>query len=300
MSQDFIEFSSPNGRLVQGQMTLQQEIDMETNQKKINADGTPVMGVFFSLAFPKLINGVPNAEYAAFRQQLDLAGATFWPALFPHGANGQSTHPRFSWKYQDGDGVNQKGQSVADKPGFAGHHIIKFATSFEPKCFIEGKFAPEQQLPKPDEVIKKGFWVRVIGVFKSNKATGMQVPGVAIYPSLVSLVGQGEEIRGGIDAAAAFAAAPMGALPPGVGAPLSVPPPVGGAAAPVVTPPAVVVPQMTAPAVAVPTPPAVVVPTPPPAGPVVAPALAAQGVTWAALEGQGWTVDTARAAGHIL
>lgn len=296
---DFIEFSSPNGRLVQGALTLQHEIDMDTNQKKFNPDGTPSMGVFFSLAFPKIINGVPNAEFAAFRQLLNQAGATFWPALFPQGANGVSSHPKFSWKYQDGDGVDGNGRPVSEKAGFAGHHIIKFNTSFEPKCFIEGKFAPEQQLAAPDTVIKKGFWVRVIGIFKSNKATGMQVPGVAIYPNLVSLVGQGEEIRGGIDAAAAFAAAPMGALPPGVGAPLSVPPPVAGAtvAPPVAIPPVTVPPV----AVTVPVPPAaVVIPTPPPAGPVVAPGLAAQGITWAALQGQGWTEDAARAAGHIL
>ncbi len=290
------EFSSPVGRLVQGSFGLQQETDQTTNQKKVNADGTPKMSVFFALAYPKVINGVLNAEWAAFRQLMNNVGAAAWPQFFPQGAAGACTNPKFSWKYQDGDGFDTNGKPVNDKPGFAGHHILKFSTDFVPKCFIEGKFDPAQQLQEPDAVIKRGFWVRIIGQIKSNNAdlSKQQVPGIAIYPNLVSFVGQGEEIFGGINAAEAFAAAPLGVVPTGVtGAPLGVPSVAAGV--PPVAIPAVVVP----PAVVIPVPPPVVVPAPP-AGPVVSPALAAQGITWGALEAQGWTEAAARAAGHIL
>jgi hypothetical protein len=324
------DFSSPVGRLVQGSPIMQHQKDAETNQL-LYEDGKPVMGIFMALAFPKLINGQRNAEFDAFWSVLAQTAAAAWPALFPNGfpqyveyikpgQPGASTHPRFSYKYQDGDGTDASGKSVATKPGFAGHHIIKFATSFPVRCFMEGKFAPHEELAKPEEIIKRGFWCRIIGETKTNGATGTQVPGIAIYPKLVSFVGRGSdgEIVSGPDAETAFGAAPVGWRPvesspiptgaPAVAVPTVAVPTAAGVpnvAVPAVAVPTVAVPTVAVPAVAVPspgvpTPSAVSVPVPTPAGPQVNATLAASNITWDMLKAQGWTEDTARAAGHIV
>ena len=317
------DFSSPVGRLVQGSPIMQHLKDADTNQPMFNADGSPKMGIFMAVAFPKMINGQRNAEFDAFWATLAQTAQAAWPALFPNGfpqyveyikpgQQGACVNPKFSYKYQDGDGVNSSGQSVADKPGFAGHHIVKFATDFPVRCYMEGKFAAHEELPKPEDIIKRGFWIRIIGETKTNGATGTQVPGIAIYPKLVSFVGRGSdgEIVSGPDAQAAFGAAPVGWRPTEsgpipTGAPAVAVPTAGGAPAVAVPAvavptaggvPSVAVPAVAVPAVAVPVP----TPTPAPAGPQVNAQLAASNITWDMLKAQGWTEDTARAAGHIV
>lgn len=303
-----MDFNTPVGRIVQGSVAMQQQKDVDTNQPMKDEQGNPVMGTFIALAFPKVLpNGQPNTEFDAFFGQLRQVAAASWPALFPQGPAGQCVNPRFSWKYQDGDGTDQSGKSVADKPGFKGNHILRFFTSFPIRCFHEGKFAAHEEIQKPEDIIKRGYWVRLFGEAKSNNATGTQVPGISLYPKLLSFVERGEEIVSGPDAQAAFGNAAVGWRPPASASPI----PTGGGAAPAVgvpsvaapavAAPAVSVPSVAAPAVSVPTPAAAAVPVPtPPAGPVVAPALAAQGITWPMLQGQGWTEESARAAGHIV
>lgn len=315
-----MDFNTPVGRIVQGSVVPQHEKNMDTNQPLFNPDGSPQMATFLAVAFPKVLpNGQRNTEFDAFFAQLASTAAASWPALFPQGApqfpeytkpgqQGASINPKFSYKYQDGDGVDTNGKSVADKPGFAGHHIVKFYTAFPLRCFHEGKFAAHEEIQKADEVIKRGFWVRLFGEVKSNGATGTQVPGISIYPKLLSFVERGEEIASGPDAQAAFGNAALGWRPPASASPIPTPgaapavavpavsvPTPAAAAAPVATPPAVAVPVPTPPAVAVP------VPVPAPAaGPIVSPAMAAQGITWPMLQAQGWQEDTARAAGYII
>lgn len=284
-----MDFNTPVGRIVQGSVAMQQQKDVDTNQPMTDAQGNPVMGTFIALAFPKVLpNGQPNTEFDGFFGQLRQVAAASWPALFPQGPAGQCVNPRFSWKYQDGDGTDQSGKSVADKPGFKGNHILRFFTSFPIRCFHEGKFAAHEEIQKPEDIIKRGYWVRLFGEAKSNNATGTQVPGISLYPKLLSFVERGEEIVSGPDAQAAFGNAAVGWRPPASESPI----PTGGAVpTPAVSAPAVSVPSVAAPAISVPT---------PAAGPVVAPALAAQGITWPMLQGQGWTEESARAAGHIV
>lgn len=295
------DITTPVGRLVQGSMTPQHQKDMDTNQPLFE-NGQPVMGTFFSLAFPKVLpNGQPNAEWDQFHNVLKQTAAAAWPQLFPQGAAGPCVNPRFSWKVQDGDGHDQSGNSVAGKPGFAGHWIVKFFTSYPVRCYEEGKFAAHEELQEPDKTIKRGYWVRVIGETRSNNATGNQVPGISLYPKLVSFVAQGEEIASGPDAQQAFGAAPVGWRPPATNSPVPQPGQPAAAAGGLPTPPAVNVPT-PAPAVNVPmpTPPAVNVPTPPPAAPSyqVSAALAAQNITIEMLLAQGWTHDALVANGH--
>ena len=299
---------TPVGRIVQGSVAMQQQRDVDTNQPLKDAAGNPVMGTFLALAFPKVLpNGQPNTEFDTFFGQLRQVAAASWPALFPQGAAGQCVNPRFSWKYQDGDGTDQSGRSVADKPGFRGNHIVRFFTSFPLRCFHEGKFAAHEEIQTPEDIIKRGFWTRLLVEAKSNNATGTQVPGISLYPKLLSFVERGEEIVSGPNAEETLGKTAVGWRPPASASPI----PTGGAgglpAAPAVSvpgAPAAAVPvAVSAPAVSVPVPgtatPSVPVPTPA-AGPTVSPALAAQGITWPMLQAQGWTEETARAQGHII
>lgn len=209
----------------------------------------PDMGTFFSLAFPKSIaggaptytvrpdlaaqghtlvslaaHGAPaqlvaqgylvaagggNPEWDAFHKLLKETAATAWPAFFPQGATGACTNPKFSWKIQDGDGHDHMGVSVATKPGFAGHWIIKFDTNFPIAVYNEGHFAPHEELQQPEKIVKRGYWVRVFGELKSNMATGTQVPGIVLYPKLVSFLGgrPQDEIVSGPDAQQALGGA---------------------------------------------------------------------------------------------
>ena len=302
---------TPVGRIVQGSVAMQQQRDVDSNQPLKDEHGNPVMGTFIALAFPKVLpNGQPNTEFDTFFGQLRQVAAASWPALFPQGAAGQCVNPRFSWKYQDGDGTDQSGKSVAGKPGFAGNHIVRFFTSFPLRCFHEGKFAAHEEIQKPEDIIKRGYWVRLLAECKSNNATGTQVPGISLYPKLLSFVERGEEIVSGPNAEETLGKTAAGWRPPASASPIPGPggatpglpaaPAVSVPGAPSVAPPAVSAPS--APTVAAPSPgiPTPSVPTPPPAGPTVSPALAAQGITWPMLQAQGWTEETARARGHLV
>jgi hypothetical protein len=304
---------TPVGRLVQGSVAMQQQRDMDTNQPLKDDHGNPVMGTFVALAFPKVLpNGQPNTEFDAMWAQLAQIAAASWPTLFPQGAAGACINPRFSWKYQDGDGVDSNGKSVADKPGFRGNHILRFYTAYPLRCFHEGKFAAHEEIQKPEDVVKRGYWVRLLAEVKSNNATGTQVPGISLFPKLLSFVERGEEIVSGPNAEETLGKTAAGWRPPASASPIPGP---GGVPAALPTPPAVSVPTpggptvaappavtvAAPPAVSVPTPGGPVIPTPPAApGPIVSPAMAAQGITWPMLVAQGWNEGTARAAGYIV
>ena len=122
---------------------------------------------------------------------------------------------------------------------------------------------------------------------KSNNATGTQVPGISLYPKLLSFVERGEEIVSGPNAEETLGKTAVGWRPPASASPI----PTGGAGG-----------LPAAPAVSVPVPtPTVSVPVPTPAaGPTVSPALAAQGITWPMLQAQGWTEEAARQQGHLV
>lgn len=299
-------FTTPVGRLVQGSPCMAPQTDMKTNKPLLNADGTQKMGVFMAIAFPKVLpDGRPNTEFDALFALLKETAAAAWPALFPQGAAGPCVNPRFSMKYQDGDGYDQSGNPVSAKPGFAGHHILRFSTDYHVRCYHEGKFAAHEEIQDVKNVVKRGYWVRLVGEARSNNASGTQVPGISLYPNLLSLVAQGDEIVSGPDAASAFGAAAIGWRPPAMvpgmpAAPMApAAPMVPGMPAAPAAPAAPVAPGIpTAPIVpaapVVPAAPAVLLPPPPP---VAAPAvvlsseLAAQGITLDGLVAQGWTLD---------
>ena len=291
-----MDLMTPVGRIVQGSVALQAQKDMDTNQPLLNDDGSPQMGVFLALAFPKVLpTGAANTEFDNFRLQLAQVAAAVWPAFFPTGPSIVSTNPQFSWKIQDGDGVDKSGRSVADKPGFKGHWIVRFYTSFPFGCFPMGQWLPHQVMQKPEDIVKRGHWVRMSIECKSNNAdiTKRQVPGIALYPKLLEYIQRGEEIVGGPDAAATFSAAPVGYMPaaPADGSPIPTP---GATTLP--PPPVVAAP------VAIPLPPPVaVIPPPPVTQPQYTPTAAMPaGVTVEGLIGNGWTHEAIVAHGYAV
>ena len=288
------QFITPVGRLVQGSMSLQPKKD-DKGQPVLDDKGQPVHECFLAIAVRKDDPGL-----AAFYGQFTAQARASFPHLFD--AQGNCTHPRFAWKIQDGDGTDKNGQSVANKPGFAGHWIFKMATRYAPRCFHHGKYDPSQQIQNPDDVIKRGYYIRVSGSIDGNGVganAGAAVPGLYVSPNLVELVAFGEEIVSGPDASAVFGGnAITSPLPAGASSvpkiaaaapPSNLAPPPALPAAPAAMPAAPGLPAAPA-----------AMPAPPAAGPVFQMQPSAQGASREALLANGWTDDQLIAAGHMI
>ena len=291
------------GRLVQGDCFVAQTKDAQGNLRVVKTGpnaGQPAPQYFVAVAYRK-----DDPEWPAFFNLLLTTSKQEWPNLFPATSpaenlfgvmHGKPVNPQFSFKVVDGDGLDQNGKSNSDKEGFAGHWVVRYASSYAPKVVRPTgpgtwevmAFDPATGQKSP---IKRGDYIRVAGSVAGNN--NPQRPGIYVNLNMIEFVGQGDEIVGGPDAATAFATPAQ--LPPGarpVGAP-----PVGGAPAP--TPPATggaPMPPATGNAPVAPAAPA----APPPAAPsVAAPSAttspsrtmtaAANGVSYEAFIAQGWT-----------
>lgn len=326
------EFLTPVGRLVQGDPFEAQTKNMQ-GQPLMTMSGQPTQRYFIAVAFAKTDPNFP----AFYAKLVEVARASF-PQLF--NAQGQCSHPRFSWKLMDGDGVDDNGKPNANKDGFAGCYVVKFSSSFPPRCFHAGHYQPHEQIQDP-KAIPRGYYVRVAGTIEGND--NAQKPGLYVNLSMVELAGQGPIISSGPDAGAVFGGAPVGALPPGaaplpmhsgampgaaplglpgVGAVPGLPPtPVGGVsmAPPVALPVAMSpsssvavapnpaflagpggVPSAAAPVVGMPSPP----PAPPVAAPIAPPSnqmtAKAGGATYEQFIANGWTAEAMRAEGYLV
>lgn len=209
------DFISPVARLVQGSLVLEAKKTVD-GKAALDAEGKQIYESFIAIAIAKTDPGLP-AFYALY---VATAREQF-PHLFD--ANGNCLNNRFAWKIQDGDGVDSNGASVANKPGFAGHYIFKMATRFAPKCYHYGKYDVSQQIQNPNDIIKKGYFVRVSGKITGNGVGPQErsaVPGLFVSPDMVELIAFGPEIVTGPDPSKVFGAAPvnMAALPAGASA----------------------------------------------------------------------------------
>ena len=217
------QFISPIGRLVQGDVFKGNTKDPKTGQPLVTKTGAnagqPRTSFFIALAVPKKIKDqrqgsqtfgqlVDNYEFAAFWQLMNQEARAAFPQLF--NAQGACTHPRFAWKYADGDGVDNDGKPNSGKPGHAGCWILKFGSSFAPKVLHQGQYIIDES------AVKRGYYVRVAGNMSDNKPS--EVPGLYLNHEAVELVAYGEEIRSGIDAIAAFGGQAMGYVPEGASA----------------------------------------------------------------------------------
>lgn len=205
-----VDFLTPVGRFVQGDAFTPQEKDKAGNQltvkKGINA-GQPAKRWFMAVAFAKT-----DAAFGAMYQQMQQVARASFPTLFD--AAGNCIRPNFAWKLVDGDGIDDDGKPNNQKPGFAGHWVLKFSSGYAPKCFHAGHYAPHEQIQDP-KAIPRGYYVRVAGTIEGNGDTAK--PGLYLNLNMVELVGgnPGDVIVSGPDAGAVFgASAPV--LPAGV------------------------------------------------------------------------------------
>lgn len=205
---------SPIGRLVEGDPWTAQEKDANGQLRVIKTGpnaGRPNPQFYIGLAVPKLVNGQNNPDFAAFYAFVDQVARAGWPNLFPNG--GPCTRQDFAWKIRDGDGFSREGKPLKDKPGFAGHWIISFASSFAPEVVVET--SPGVYAAITDkELVKRGYYVRVGASISSNEST--QTPGLYLNLEKLELKGKGEVINTGISAAQAFGQQAAGAIPEGM------------------------------------------------------------------------------------
>lgn len=201
-----LEFLTPVGRLVQGSV-FEAQTKNKTGQPLLDKNGQPRVSYFIGVAFAKT-----DAAFGQVLQLAQQAARTGFPHLF--NAQGQCTHPRFAWKIMDGDGVDDDGKPNANKPGFAGHWVLKCGSGFAPRAFYQGRYAPHEQIQDP-RAIPRGYYVRVAGTIEGNGDAAK--PGLYVNFSMVELVG-GEPsmiINTGPDASAVFGGA-AATLPAGV------------------------------------------------------------------------------------
>lgn len=206
-----VEFLTPVGRLVQGSVWLLNETDRDGNQL-VTQDGKPKKQCYFALAIDK-----QNPEWGPFFAKLAQVAQAGYPQFFNQ--QGQCVKPDFAWKVADGDGIDADGKPNNAKPGWVGCWVLKFSSSFLPRCFEKGKYAPTQQL-QDERAIKTGFFVRVGGLMSAN--IGAKKAGLYLNADLVELNFVGEEILPANirDASAALGAqqstyVPQGAMPVG-------------------------------------------------------------------------------------
>lgn len=230
-------FTTPVGRLVQGDVDTPQDKDAQGNPRVVKTGpnaGQPNPQYFIAVAFPK---ADPQGEFGRFYGQLLQQAAADFPNLFPGAAQGDyaCVHPQFSFKVIDGDGRDSNGKSNAEKEGFAGNWVVRFASGYPPRIFDAGKYGPHDQIQEKG-FIKRGYYVRVSGTIEGNG--NAQRPGLYVNLDMVERSAFGPEIVGGPDAAEVFGGGPA-ALPAGASAtPVGGAPAAPGNAAPPAMPPA--------------------------------------------------------------
>lgn len=310
-------FLTPVGRLVQGDLWVAQTKDQQGNLRTVKTGpnaGQPNPQFFIALAIRK-----DDPQWPAFWALLDRVARTDFASLFPV-PGGPCVNPKFTFKVLDGDGVDTTGKSNATKEGFAGHWVVRFASSFAPKCYMKDHYLPHEQITDP-AAIKRGYFIQVHGTAKGND--NVQNPGLYLNFDMVQMVGYGAEITSGPDASAAFggqaAALPPGASATPMGGPTTPPPPGApgpgpgpGAPMPPGPPGAAPPPAPPGPAAGGPgayTPPPPAPPAPPPAPPQAPPAppapparqmTAAATTTYEGYIAAGWTDDVLRAHGLMV
>lgn len=203
-----LRLTSPRGRFVQGDAFEAQTKDQQGAPLTIKTGpnaGQPTKRWFMAFAFPK-----NDPATLAYLEQIMRFAAQAWPAYFPTGVNMQAanfgcTHPRFSTKIADGDGVDDNGKSNRDKAGFAGCWVVKYSTSIQaPGVWQEPNFDPIARLTDA-RAFPRGYHGRVNHTIQSNEND--QRPGLYVNLDMVAVSEnqQGSEvIQSGPSAADAF------------------------------------------------------------------------------------------------
>lgn len=158
--------------------------DFNTRQPIIDPrTGTPSMEYGFGLAVPKSVlnqtaQGQPGEIWAAIHEEAY--------SLYPS----RQLPPSFAMKFKDGDGIDDKGVSFAQREGYAGHLVFALTTQLPIKFF---RFENGQNI-LINEGIKCGDYVNVQLSVKAHPAKGQGKPGLYLNPNAVQFLGYGKEI----------------------------------------------------------------------------------------------------------
>lgn len=216
MATKSIRLTSPRGRLVQGDAFEANDKDANgaplTVKTGANA-GQPRKEWFIAVAFAK-----NHPETMPYLLQIMAQAAADWPAFFPGGANAGAnfgcTHPRFSTKIIDGDGIDDNGKQNASKAGFAGHMVVRYSTGVQaPGVWQEPNFDEMARVTDP-RMLPRGYFVRVNHTVQSN--TNDQRPGMYINLDKIAICADqngAEIIQSGPTAAEAFGASASAPAP---------------------------------------------------------------------------------------
>lgn len=196
-----LDFLTPVGRLVSGSPFEAQTTDSEGNPLVIKSGpnaGQPTQRYFMAIAIPKTDAGF-NDLYA----KMQTVAKQAFPRLFDQASN--CVLPTFAWKCEDGDSQipNQKGTRNCDREGYPGNWILKFQSSFQPKCYTTGGAA----IITDPEAIKRGYFIRIYGNIVDNAS--QQKPGIILNPNMIEFVAYGEVLSSGPDGATIFGGAPI-------------------------------------------------------------------------------------------
>ncbi|MEG1884852.1 MAG: DUF2815 family protein [Alistipes sp.] len=213
-----IEFTTPVGRIVAGDLFVPRTEDFQGNQLTVKTGanaGQARQEFFIALAiakndpmWPTMWNVIVNAARQGF------------PNLFD--PQGNCIRQDFAFKVVDGDSqmVNRNNVRPCDKEGYPGHWVVSMATSIAPKVYDRNV----KLIAAESKAIKRGDYVRVHLTLAPNG--NAQNPGIFINPQMVQFSHAGDEITSGPDAGAVFGGNPISAAP--AGAVTTVQPALGG------------------------------------------------------------------------
>lgn len=214
-------FTTPIGRIVQGNPLTENIQYDDKQQPKVNKQGQVVKSWYLNVAFDKA-----NPETIAMIEAIYRQAATDYPALFPYGyqpqanpgnpASGQPPihaggciRQDFAYKIKDGDGFDANGKPHSAKEGWKGCYIVQISTYAGQIRVVNGLNgnSPITEVGSGPNHIKTGDFVRVGLDVKSNGWTGdpQSKPGLYVNPTVVQLVGYGDLIQGGPDPDQVFA-----------------------------------------------------------------------------------------------
>jgi len=215
-----IKIVTPVGRLLQGSVFTGQTTDQKGvayAYKRGAKTGQPYSKYIAVIGIEK-----SNPEWPEFWAKIHAVAVAGFPQLFDPAGNPLR---EFHWKYVDGDSTvpDQGGHPPCQKPGFPGHHVLRFTVNgFAPRACSRGGM---EILTDPAS-IKRGDYIRIVGTVEPNG--DVSKPGLYVEQKLIEFIGYGQEIStGGMDAKAELAQAAVGYIPAGMSstpmAPASVP-----------------------------------------------------------------------------
>jgi hypothetical protein len=151
------------------------KVDFNTKAPKLNAQGMPIMEYGLGLAIPK--NALGDIWTVIHEEAY-----TLYPS--------RQIPPGFAMKYKDGDGIDDKGVSFAQREGYAGHLVFACTTTLPIKFFRYENGANILI----NEGIKCGDYVNVQLNIKAHAAIGQGKAGLYLNPMAVQFLGYGKEI----------------------------------------------------------------------------------------------------------